>query len=789
MSARTSLLRVAPFVVCALAFVLAVRWAVSGTTSTWVASTAVTGTFVAWVFAAAGVADRLGVARGVDPTFRVRPGVLVVAGTGVLGLPALGSSGLVDPWETHYAEVAREMIARHDAISPWWANEGWFRSKPVLLFWIEAVSMRLFGVSATAGRMLGPNGHERPEWAVRLPVFFFATLAIYTLYRAVAHATDTRRGMLTALVLATMPHWFLLARQAITDMPYVAAVTISICLLVVAFLTPDDSRAHGEGEGDGDGSHGHVLGPRLVLVAAIALFVVPQVAVLVAPNVDFVWSTDGHGFAWHRDVVRAGSPGNVGLPGQPSAGATSPMVRWFEPGYEAVALAVASVATMVWVARESRTRNVLVLGAWVAASVATMAKGIVGVALPAAVFVGFVVTTRSWRTVLAAEVPRGIAIFLVLVAPFYVANVARFGHAFWDELVLRHMIGRTLEHLHDTNEGDDVSLRYYAAQLGYGMLPWLGLVPAALARLVAPPDRGADPGHARPDGRRVLERAAFLFAATSFVLVSAMKTKFHHYVLPVIPGLAVLVGGELDALLTTPHAAAKEPAPRAATLFGAFVTLAVGLDLGCTSGPGAGLEFGPQRLLNLVTYMYRRHFPEDVHFEATFLAVGVALAVVLAGTLFVRTRRHAATALVGLAVLFSCFLGLRYLPKLSTHWSQRDLVAKSIELRGGTAVPLVAYAMNWKGENFYSGNRVAIFAVNGATPGDDAFRRWLEDRAGQGTETIAMVVEHARIAHVKTIVSSAGARGDSPPMRWSLETVTTPRENDKFALCSLRRRP
>ena len=40
----------------------------------------------------------------------------------LLYLPMAGSYGLWDPWETHYGEVAREMVARGDAISLYWAG-------------------------------------------------------------------------------------------------------------------------------------------------------------------------------------------------------------------------------------------------------------------------------------------------------------------------------------------------------------------------------------------------------------------------------------------------------------------------------------------------------------------------------------------------------------------------------------------------------------------------------------------------------------------------------------------
>jgi hypothetical protein len=36
-----------------------------------------------------------------------------------------------------YGEVAREILSRDDWISLWWAQEDWFWSKPIFIFWIE----------------------------------------------------------------------------------------------------------------------------------------------------------------------------------------------------------------------------------------------------------------------------------------------------------------------------------------------------------------------------------------------------------------------------------------------------------------------------------------------------------------------------------------------------------------------------------------------------------------------------------------------------------------------------
>ena len=69
-------------------------------------------------------------------------------------LVGLGAFPLVGPDEPRYAEVAREMFARHDLITPLLGGHPWFE-KPALLYWLMMASYRLLGVSEYAAR-LGP---------------------------------------------------------------------------------------------------------------------------------------------------------------------------------------------------------------------------------------------------------------------------------------------------------------------------------------------------------------------------------------------------------------------------------------------------------------------------------------------------------------------------------------------------------------------------------------------------------------------------------------------------------
>src|SRR5258706_15630677 len=66
----------------------------------------------------------------------------------------LGSLPLVGPDEPRYADVAREMFARRDLITPALGGLPWFANPP-LLYWLMIAAYPVFGVNESAAR-LGP---------------------------------------------------------------------------------------------------------------------------------------------------------------------------------------------------------------------------------------------------------------------------------------------------------------------------------------------------------------------------------------------------------------------------------------------------------------------------------------------------------------------------------------------------------------------------------------------------------------------------------------------------------
>lgn len=835
----------------------------------------VTIAFVGGAAALFGVGRRLGPwARdesGEDRPVWRRHGFWVVAAAAALYFPMMGSYALWDPWETHYGEVAREMLSRDDWISLWWAQDGWFWSKPVLDMWMQAVSMATLGVHYQPDKMLvgdaaAPVMH--PEWAVRAPVVLLTIVSMYLLYKGVAKTFGRRAALLGALVLATMPDWYFIAHQTMTDMPFVAAMTACMGLVLVGLRTPDDRdvRAYEVRIG---ARRWRFSGWHLVF-GAILVCAIPQILYLLSRNFEFVWRSGVHGFRPHWDEFRSGSgAGNCGLPGNEECRTSLPStiphstgpnpegfgaalwrtVGAFEPAIQA-ALWIAVLAGLVYMSwGERRARRLYYLGAWFFAALSTMGKGPAGVALPILVTLAYLGASRPGEDFFARikrvvgeltqfEIIAGLLLVVPLVAlPWYVAMYVRHGSPFTDRLIFHDMFNRAFHHVHDTNEGDDTSLRFYLWQLGYALFPWTGLAPLGLMWWLRRGARSEKDGKDASDAAGIDRADASILLCMWFVLAFAlfsfMGTKFHHYILPAVPPVAMLVGvvlsdmmgarsiarpGALPAYLagvgggvalaaigiartqagsffgTKPDGHLADPSPAMgallvaagiamvvvfAWLFGARKDAASadgGADdphasrLLAAGATGAALllvlvardlvikpenadQPGAIRLLHLFTYNYRRQWPESLDFSAALAGFG-AVAVALCLALAVRAvRTHAVVAMCALSICWALWGLDVYMTKTAPHWGQHEVIAAYYADRASPDEALVAYQMNWKGENFYSGNRIPAFVSTGST-----FTTWMKKKRDEGAKVLYFVTEHGRIGGLKSEVGAKAYR-------------------------------
>jgi 4-amino-4-deoxy-L-arabinose transferase-like glycosyltransferase len=137
---------------------------------------------------------------------------LLLAGfCGFLFFFGLAYFGLIGADEPRYAQVAREMLARHDWITPTLGDKPWLE-KPPLYYWQAMLAYSIFGVS---------------DWAARLPSAVDATLmviAVYLFLKRLRPGCQLDGALMTASAAGVIGF----ARAASTDMPLAATFTIAL---------------------------------------------------------------------------------------------------------------------------------------------------------------------------------------------------------------------------------------------------------------------------------------------------------------------------------------------------------------------------------------------------------------------------------------------------------------------------------------------------------------------------------------------------------------------------------
>lgn len=829
----------------------------------------------------------VGIVDDVARPLRQREGFWLIVFCCLLYLPTLGAHGLIDPWETHYGEVSREVLARDDWITIWWAEEGFFLSKPILDFWVQALVMATFGVKYKPDGMIAPaeigGDPTHPEWIVRLPSLALSVIALYLAYRAIAQVKSRRAGLIASIVLATTGYWSMLSHQSITDMPFVASLTAAMSLLILGLTTDDDKTV--QGTPVKFGKHTFTISGFHLAIGVILICALPQAIYLLSRNLTLV-TQGAFGFEPHLDEYRSGSGLECWM--SPTTGDSFERLmrigKWpcdlkpsvhkeFQPALQGLMWLGALGVVLALNRNERRISRLCFLVAWVFAAISTMGKGVAGFILPIAVAGAYVVTARKWRDIIRLELFSGVLILAIVAAPWFVAMYMRMGDEFIQQLFVHHMLKRALDHVHDTNTGDDVSIRYFVWQLGYGLWPWTGLIPAGLIWWARTRWQQKDRVLTLEEER---ERDVMTFLVMWFIfawaLFTYMKTKFHHYVFPAVPAAGLLTGVFLDDALgkdrvadtqkrgawmaatllgvalaayglsrlvpgtffgsfspqspqppaptvgialgvaglvlalvarrfatetdttetaeegavETPSSYVKSAMVAAVALAGAFCAALVTRDL--ASRPEADIK-GQERLIHLYTYRYDRLWPKELSFTPALLGFGLVVTILMIVMVARAWRRQAIVALLACAALFSAWTLDVYMMKIAPHWGQRPLFEAYYKDRRSVKEPVVAFEMNWKGENFYSGGRLIEFGNGmgqGATAGErgsDRMRTWLADMKNK-TGAVYFVTEFSRVSKIDDMLR--GVLG-APPNgnRWT-EQVTNETITNKFVLVRAR---
>jgi 4-amino-4-deoxy-L-arabinose transferase-like glycosyltransferase len=174
-----------------------------------------------------------------------------------------------------------------------------------------------------------------------------------------------------------------------------------------------------------------------------------------------------------------------------------------------------------------------ILLAYVFMGLATLAKGLIGIVLPALLLIMFMIARREWRLIGAAKLHLGIPIFLLIVAPWVVlVNMATENKWLTDFIYVHHLQRYTAA------AGHRQPIYYYFTTVPADLLPWtIFIVPALWA-------------YRRSRGlfTEPAKLVLVLWFFVVFLFFSASDSKRDLYLMPLLPTLAILIACYFDDL-------------------------------------------------------------------------------------------------------------------------------------------------------------------------------------------------------------------------------------------------
>jgi 4-amino-4-deoxy-L-arabinose transferase-like glycosyltransferase len=340
--------------------------------------------------------------------------LLLLATTAVVYFYGLGSVPFVGADEPRYAQVAREMFERGDAVTPTLGGHTWFE-KPALVYWAAMAGYKLFGVA---------------EWTARLGVACAGWLTVF-LVGWIAQRVEEREGERAG--------WLQLAAGA-SAATSAGLIVFSRGVNFDVFVT-------------------------MTVACALAFF-----------------------FAAELETER-------------------------------------------------RARAWLLAGFYAGMGAALLAKGLIGVVIPAGVVVLYYLLRRRWPEMWKSAF-WGLPITFAVAALWYAPVIARHGWAFVDEFFVKHHFARYLSNKYHHPQ----PFWFYLAIIPALALPWS----AFLASGIFQARRWTRHGDDALGKLRFFALAWLLFPLLFF---SASGSKLPGYILPALPGAALLAGERLASFM------------------------------------------------------------------------------------------------------------------------------------------------------------------------------------------------------------------------------------------------
>ena len=170
---------------------------------------------------------------------------------------------------------------------------------------------------------------------------------------------------------------------------------------------------------------------------------------------------------------------------------------------------------------------------WAFMALATLSKGLIGAALPTLVLIAYSVTAWDWRIWSRLYIIRGLLLFFVITAPWFILISIR-NPEFLEFFFIHEHFERFTQDVHRRSG----PIYFFLPLLVVGFLPFLFQLPGSLALAWK--------------SRQGNFSAAWMMACwflIIFAFFSVSRSKLPGYIIPIFPALAMLVGRYLDRQL------------------------------------------------------------------------------------------------------------------------------------------------------------------------------------------------------------------------------------------------
>ncbi len=270
---------------------------------------------------------------------------------------------------------------------------------------------------------------------------------------------------------------------------------------------------------------------------------------------------------------------------------------------------------------------------------------------------------------------------LLIIMPWHLFMIGEHGWAFVREAVVYHHFERAAGTIGKPEGTFDVFFK----QIAFASFPWVSLLPAAFLRLLR-----WGPEDLEGKGQRNL--LVLLAAIVPWAAFSLFQTKFHHYIFPVIPFLAVMIG----VYLARCHKQSDH----------AWMRLSVMLSLPVAAVLLLDILHDYKWFVHMFDYYYGWPMPRQLNPYPFFGVIGGSWLLVLAWLFF---RRKIGTgsfvALAAIASALVVFLTAWVMPKVTNTFTQESLYRAYQKESGGKAA--IAQYNSWlsRSVSFYFDNQ------------------------------------------------------------------------------------